>query len=213
MLLHIDKLLEIASPSLIVNVPEAAQNLVETKSIIPQELLNLLRRRNGFFAFEKALHVFGLGDASDATGYDLVSWNCRDLWRGLYGDHVTDFLFFAEDIFGCQFALFDGQVLKFNPETGTSTNMASNLNEWAGIILANYRIETGWPLAHEWQAINGALPSMKRLLPKTLFVLGGKFECSNLYAGDAVEGMRFRADIAQQIRNLPDGAKIRVRTV
>lgn len=30
----------------------------------------------------------------------------------------------------------------------------------------------------------------------------------NLYLADAVEGMRFRADIASQIKELPDGAQI-----
>jgi hypothetical protein len=44
------------------------------------------------------------------------------------------------------------------------------------------------------------------------FVLGGEFVLDNMYMADAVEGMRFRADIARQIKDLPDGAEIKLKT-
>jgi hypothetical protein len=71
---------------------------------------------------------------------------------------------------------------------------------------------TSWPLAHEWQVRNRALRPFERLIPRQLFVLGGKFAIENLYAADAVEGMRSRAAIAIQIRDLPDGKCIRLVT-
>lgn len=40
-------------------------------------------------------------------------------------------------------------------------------------------------------------------------MLGGEFVLDNLYLADAVEGMKLRADIASQIRDLPDGAQIK----
>jgi hypothetical protein len=46
-------------------------------------------------------------------------------------------------------------------------------------------------------------------LPKKSFVVGGEFEIGNLYDLDEVEGMRFRASLAIQIRDLPNGAKVR----
>jgi hypothetical protein len=48
------------------------------------------------------------------------------------------------------------------------------------------------------------------VLLKVPFVLGGEFVLDNLYLAVAVEGMRFRADIASQIKELPDGAQIRL---
>jgi hypothetical protein len=45
-------------------------------------------------------------------------------------------------------------------------------------------------------------------MPKSPFFLGGAYEIENLWAGDAVEGMRFKADVAMQTRNMPDGTQV-----
>jgi hypothetical protein len=47
-----------------------------------------------------------------------------------------------------------------------------------------------------------------RLLPKTPFVCGGKYQLDNLYSVEEVKGMQFRASIANQIRDLPDGSDV-----
>jgi hypothetical protein len=60
---------------------------------------------------------------------------------------------------------------------------------------------------------NGSLPMNKRLLPKIPFVVGGDFAVENLYLVDSVQGMKVRANVAQQINNLPDGVKINIRVV
>jgi hypothetical protein len=47
-------------------------------------------------------------------------------------------------------------------------------------------------------------------LPKVPYVLGGhgSFAIENLYALGDVEGMRFRASIANQLHDCPDGSKV-----
>jgi hypothetical protein len=40
--------------------------------------------------------------------------------------------------------------------------------------------------------------------------VGGGFELDNLYEADPVDRMRFCAALASQIRDLPDGAQIRI---
>lgn len=47
-------------------------------------------------------------------------------------------------------------------------------------------------------------------MPKTPFFLGGEYSVSNLFAGDPLEGMRFKADLAMQTRDLSDGSKVRL---
>jgi len=74
-------------------------------------------------------------------------------------------------------------------------------------------VSTGWRLAHEWQAVHGPLPQGKRLMPKIPFFLGGQYTLDNLWAGNSIEGMRFKADLALQTRNLPEGTKIRLKVV
>ena len=91
--------------------------------------------------------------------------------------------------------------------------MANDIEGWAEAIITDYKVLTGYPLAHQWQENHGQLPARKRLLPKIPFVAGGKFGLDNLYLHDAVEGMKFRANIAIQIKDLPDGAQIQFEVV
>ncbi len=173
------------------------------------ELLRMLERKNGFYAFESALHVFPLTSES-VSGSSLAEWNSDSLWRSEYGDLASGLLFFAEDILQDQFCLSASGVLRFNAETGGTKPMADSLEDWADIILRNYDYETGWTFASQWQAENGPLPPGKRLMPKSPFFLGGAYSMENLWAGDAVEGMRFKADLAMQTKSLPDGATVRI---
>jgi hypothetical protein len=64
-----------------------------------------------------------------------------------------------------------------------------------------------------WQAANGVLTVGERLVPKRPFTLGGEYNLANLVAMEAVKGMRFRGDLAVQIRDLPDGASITFKIV
>jgi hypothetical protein len=50
-------------------------------------------------------------------------------------------------------------------------------------------------------------------MPKIPFILGGQYTFDNLYAGSPLEGMTFKGDLAMQIRDLPDGTKIRLRVI
>jgi len=47
-------------------------------------------------------------------------------------------------------------------------------------------------------------------MPKIPFFLGGTYSMENLWCGDAVEGMRVKADLAIQTRNVPDGDQVRI---
>lgn len=120
---------------------------------------------------------------------------------------------FAEDIFGGQFAIKGDAIVSFEPETGEVTEIAGSIAGWARKILDDYEVITGYPIARQWQAANGALARGERLIPKRPFVMGGEYSVENLFAVEAVEGMRFRGDIAVQIRDLPDGASITFKIV
>ncbi len=134
-------------------------------------------------------------------------------WRADYQELANDGVFFAEDVFGVQFCLVNGAVATFDPETAEKMTIATNLEEWAQRILEDYEELTGHPLAHEWQIRNGPLPRGQRLVPKTPFVLGGQYTIENLFPLDAERAMRSRAAIAIQIRDLPDGTNIVLKTV
>jgi len=176
-----------------------------------EQLAGILAERNGFFAFESALHVFP--GAPSAVSFDVAQWNASELWRSEYHGLAEDCFFFAEDVFGGQFCVFKGAICSFDSETGEKELIAPTIDDWAKSILENYRVLTGHPLARDWQLRNGPLPPFKRLAPKMPFVCGGSFTLDNLYLADSVEAMRFRGYLATQIRDLPEGGKIQLRIV
>ncbi|CAN1596819.1 SMI1/KNR4 family protein [Pseudomonas sp. B21-028] len=204
----LDKLLLNASSSLSEHEPEMLGQLRGLGGALADQLLGMLCQRNGFYALESALHVFPTHSSQSEIG--ICDWNESALWRSGYKGLADGCLFFAEDIFGGQFCIKDSKVYIFDPETGSLEYLADDIESWAQMLLSDYEVLTGYPLAHQWQKQNGQLPAGKRLLPKVPFVLGGEFVLDNLYMADAVEGMRFRADIASQIKELPDGAQIRL---
>ena len=201
----IEKLLSISSEPLALSPAEQPPFLGQYR--LGAELLQLLQRKNGFYAFEAALHVFPI---SSRDCMSLEEWNSDSLWRAGYRDLAEGLLFFAEDILQNQFCLSVEGIVRFDSETGLRAPMAVTIEEWAEKVLANYLQETGWIFASKWQAQDGPIPAGKRLMPKTPFFLGGAHSLENLWLGDAVEGMRFKADLALQTRDLPDGAQIRL---
>jgi hypothetical protein len=205
---NIEKLLSISSEALAPK-PSAFPAFLHPYAL-GTELFHMLEQKNGFYAFEFALHTFPL-TSDPETG--LEAWNADSLWRSEYQDLTDGLLFFAEDILQDQFCLSKRQkgVLRFYAETGQIAFMADSIEAWAGVILRNYETETGWPLVHEWQAKNGPLPLGKRLMPKTPFFLGGEYKIENLWAGNPLEGMMFKADLALQTRDLPEGAKVKLK--
>ena len=58
-------------------------------------------------------------------------------------------LFFAEDIFGTQFCIKSNKIYTFDPETGSIEYIADHIEGWAEIIMKDYNVLTGYPLAHE----------------------------------------------------------------
>jgi hypothetical protein len=170
------------------------------------ELSHLLARKNGFYAFESALHVF---PACQKEGVmDLEKWNDPSLWIKHYGDMALGTVFFAEGIFGDQFGIRESGIVRFEAETGLMEPIASSLEQWARLILKDYKYQTGYPLAHKWQQAHGPLPVGHRLVATRPFVLGGDFDVHNLFALEAVKAMRYHADLAMRIRDVPNGAKI-----
>jgi hypothetical protein len=186
------------------------EHLVTAFGAIGLELLHVLRCKNGFYAFEAALHVFPL--AAGRTALNIASWNAPHTWREDYGELVPGkVLFFAQDVFGdSQFGIQNDRVVRFNSECATIDPVAESLGAWAEILIADWPVITGYPLAHEWQVRNRPLADGERLIPKVPFVIGGEYEVENLYAGNIVEAMRFRGSLARQLVNVPDGTPVEI---
>ncbi len=201
----VTKLTSIASEAL-GSEPSQPYDFLDAHALA-SELLSMLRQKNGFYAFESALHVFPI---SSVDCMSLEEWNSDSLWRNAYQDLADGLLFFAEDVFQDQFCLSSSGVVRFEAETGRTEPYAQSIEEWARKVLSHYDVDTGWTLASKWQQENAPLRPGHRLMPKTPFFLGGQFSLDNLWEGDAVEGMRFKASLAIQTRDIPDGQRVRL---
>lgn len=189
---NIEKLLKISSSPIKDNTPNKA-------NVNDKDLYNLLNHRNGFYAFESALHVF--------SDDELKEINTLIKSEKLYKD-IENCIYFAEDIFGNLFCMKNNRIYMFDVETEKLDYIVDSIGGWTEEILKDYNFLTGYSLAHEWQIINGKLDDTKRLVPKQLFVLGGKYTIENLGAQDRFDALRYRSDIAQQLKNVKDGEQI-----
>jgi hypothetical protein len=173
---------------------------------IGASIAEVLARKNGFFCFESALRFFPSSTAESSLG--ISEWNSVDLWKGDYRSVADNIYCFAEEIFGRQFVVHDRKIAVFESETGSLEVVASSLEEWASKVLLDYNQMTGHPLAHEWQSIHGPLHPRHRLMAKRPFVLGGEYSIQNFVALDSVRIMKSLGNLAFQLHDLPDGAKV-----
>lgn len=142
----------------------------------------------------------------------LPAFNDPAGWKAAYGnlDNIT---FFASDLFGGLFGVQDGIIRRFDPETGDLEDFAESMDDWAAKLQADTDYETGQSLALAWRDRHGDIPPGYRLIPKIPFVLGGQYDLDNLYPAELQHSLRARAEIAAQIRDLPDGSRIEIRPV
>lgn len=205
----VTRLLALAASPLGATGPRLPADLAERAGRHAADWSDLLSARNGWLAFDGALHLLPVG--VPASGHSVEAWNAPALWREAYGDLITDHVFFAEDLFGEQFCFHDNQICQFNPETADTEPIADTLSDWAAIILSDPEVLTGLPLAREWAKQHVPVTADQRLVPKMPFVLNGAYELDNLYASDPVPVMRFRGDLARQLKDVPDGTSIQIR--
>lgn len=204
----LERLLAAASPALVADAPD--RDLLPEGMVLDQ-LYELLVNRNGFYALDRALLVRPLGRTAAGAEYGIAQWNADGLWRHEYGTLTNRLVFFAEDLFGGQFAVSGGNVVTFDPETGAIEKIAEDILGWAKAIIDNYEFLTAYPLAHAWQEANGPIPTGHRLVPILPFALGGEYRVDNLVPRESAQAMRFRGSLARQMHGVPPGTTVQIQ--
>ncbi|MFF4788221.1 hypothetical protein ACFY2M_00225 [Streptomyces sp. NPDC001276] len=199
-------MLDIAGPALSGDEPRAEE--FSGLGSIGSELRRMLSERNGFYAFESALHVFASAGCMQSE-YSIGSWNERKCWLEAYGALQPGLFFFAEDVFGGQFGTDGASIYSFNPETAAVTELGSSLSSWAERVLDDYAYLTGYPVAHEWQSRQGAILVRHRLIPRIPFVFGGTYSADNMILGESSVAMRYWGRSANSIVGVSDGSQLR----
>ena len=179
---------------------------------LPANLAGLLRQINGFIQFHGGLHVRGACHEPD--------WHSlRDAWDGeaafwrLYPEVNQADVPFAEDCMGDQFLLRDGVTHKLAAETGEVESLGVGLREFFEAVAADpVEFLSLHPLMQHQQD-GGQLEPGKLLLASPPFCIKESADGVSLAPISAGELRRFLADMAAQLRDMPDGGEIEFRVV
>ncbi|MGZ8939574.1 MAG: hypothetical protein ACXW32_10230 [Limisphaerales bacterium] len=171
---------------------------------VPEELYQLLRQVNGFILHHGALHVRG--------GCVAPEWHSlRKAWRGpeafseSYDAVRPDDVPFAQDLFGDQFLLRRRAVWRLFAETGEMEEMTENLAEFTARVSEDIDAFLNVHAA--------VLEPGQLMLAYPPFCVEGPASKSTLSAVPALEAIAFHANVARQLKDVPDGAKIEFKVV
>ena len=120
-------------------------------------------------------------------------------------------IFFAEDVFGNQFAFDNEKVVYFNAETGRATTFANSFVEWLSVILEDPVDTLQLMLFKAWTDMGEHLKPSEHLCPVYPFITKSDPPLKELYRIDSVEDMSYKGNFAYQIKDLPDGAQIKIK--
>ena len=173
----------------------------------------LLERANGAYLHGHALHLFGA--CASPPWHSLSTWNAVATWRDAYGRATDGLTFFAEDAFGDQFAYRQpggtgGQIVIFEAELGRVVPFAASFVAWLEEMLD--RPAAVLPLDVMERERSEQRP---HAAGTHLFAYPPLFS-PEAQAGvsighvDGIEAMRFRGQLARQIRELPPGTRVRI---
>jgi len=172
----------------------------EILQTLPPDLVRILSITNGFILHHGALHVRGASRTPD--------WHSlRSAWQGpcaiyrLYESVAVTDVPFAQDQLGDQLLLRDGRVIRLAAETGDLEPIAESLVDFFRHVGED--IEGFLNVGLHFTMQPGQL-----LLAAPPFVLAESGVAVSLKPICADEVIRFHADFARQIRDVPDGEKV-----
>lgn len=178
---------------------------------LPADISASLRHQNGFIAAHGGLHVRGACIAP-AWHSIRVAWEGEYALHHLYPQVLESDIPLAEDCFGDQYLLRDGLVIRLVGETGEIEAMGCDWQEFLANVEADPVRYLNLDFLDRFRQQFGPLPPGQLIHAYPPFVA---VEGSNpsLRAIPALELRSSHADFARQIRDIPDGTKIRVKIV
>lgn len=172
---------------------------------LPPELAGLLTQANGFILRDGALHFRGA--CSQPDWHSLRhAWSGPQSFQQLYPDVLPDDIPFAQDQFGDQFLLRDGNVLRLVAETGDVEPCSQSLKDFMEGIGDDIATFLNVGLQHQ-------LSPGELLLAYPPFCMAETGKGASIRSITAGQLILFHADLARQIRDIPDGGQIEIKLV
>jgi hypothetical protein len=171
---------------------------IEILPELPHDLVQVLSDTNGFILHEGALHVRGASLTPE--------WHSlRAAWRGprafhiLYGGVRSSDIPFAQDQVGDQFLIREGSVFQLSAETGEIERLADSLQAFFTHVSSDVEGFLNVGLSRRMQ------PGQLLHAFPPFCMSGGDTSLKPLPASEVI---LFHADLARQIRDVPNGGKV-----
>lgn len=174
---------------------------------LPSDLSDLLQSVNGFVQFGGALHVRGVCTLPEwhSLGY---AWESTDAFCRHYRSVKKSDVPFAQNAFGDQYIIRDKVVYRLDTECdeieSLEMGLKTFLKEAQSDPIAFLNLE---PLEEYWGQ-GGALEPGQLLSVMPPFVVAQPDTTHSYRAINMLDRLRFLADFAKQIRDLPDGEAV-----
>ena len=176
---------------------------VEILRELPADLVRVLSDTNGFILYEGALHIRGACLTPDWHSL-RAAWRGASAFHTLYPSVQATDIPFAQDQVGDQFLIRDGAVLRLAAETGEVEPLASTIEDFFHRVSEDIEGFLNVGLGHTMQP--GQL-----LLAYPPFVFQESAAGASLRPIRADKVILVHADLARQIREVPDGGQVEIK--
>jgi hypothetical protein len=173
---------------------------VEVLRELPTDLVHILSDMNGFILHEGALHVRGACLAPEWHSL-RAAWHGPKAFHTLYDNVRPSDIPFAQDQVGDQFLIREGVVLRLSAETGEIGPLADSLQDFFSRVSSDIESFLNVGLGHRMQP-----GQLLHAYPPFCFQESGAG--ASLAPLPASEVILFHADLARQIRDIPDGGQV-----
>lgn len=178
--------------------------------LLPADLREFLARCNGYVAFHGGLHVRGA--CLNPTWHSLRYW-----WLGAGAMHSLFLAVdrsdipFAEDALGDQYLLRGGIVHRLSAEVGELKSLNVDLRAFDAAVRGDPVGYLSIEPLEEFRANGGALEPGQLLSAYPPFVTKESAAGVSYRAISTEDRIRFLADFARQVADVPDGGRIGLR--
>jgi hypothetical protein len=188
------------------DIDKYAINEIVRKNKYEQSYIDYLQNTNGGYYCKGALHFFGVSDLNKFHDLRFIGQIVSESYDEF--NVIEDMGIIGEDIFGHLFVSLKNGYGLFNIETAGIEHIANDFTGFLNKISSDIKFYTGERLVLD-REMSEQLCTGYRYCPIFPFVLGGEYQAENLHLKDMVANIKFSSDLAKQIKNLPDGTKIK----
>jgi len=176
---------------------------------VPAELRRLLERVNGYVAYDGGLHLRGACTAPEWHSL-RAAWTGPDALHRLFPAVRPDDVPFAEDALGDQYLARNGVVHRLSAETGEVESLEMDLPAFDEAVRADPVEALSLHPLEEFRARGGVLEPGELLSVYPPFVAAESAEGVTYRAVPAGERIRWLAELARSIADLPEGGRLEI---